>query len=57
MREPLSDAFFYKKTVKTDIYAVRFALTALFSCENEIFSSTDRAFYKNAQFPILERFA
>jgi hypothetical protein len=41
------EAFLYEKALKTDICAVRFALTALFSFNNEI--STDRAFYKNAQ--------
>jgi hypothetical protein len=45
-REPYREAFLYEKAIKTDICAVRFALTAL---KNEIFSSTDRAFYKNAQ--------
>ena len=30
-REPYRDAFLYEKALKTDIYAVRFALTALFS--------------------------
>jgi hypothetical protein len=43
------EAFLYEKALKKVICAVRFALTALFSYKNEIFSSTDRAFYKNAQ--------
>jgi hypothetical protein len=43
------EAFLYEKALKRDICAVRFALTALFCFKNEIFSSTDRAFYKNAQ--------
>jgi hypothetical protein len=30
-REPYSEAFLYKKALKTDIFAVRLALTALFS--------------------------
>jgi hypothetical protein len=30
-REPYRDAFLYEKALKTDIYAVRFTLTALFS--------------------------
>jgi hypothetical protein len=30
-REPFREAFLYEKALKTDIYAVRFALTALFS--------------------------
>jgi hypothetical protein len=30
-REPYREAFLYKKALKTDICAVRFALTALFS--------------------------
>jgi hypothetical protein len=30
-REPYREAFLYKKAIKTDICAVRFALTALFS--------------------------
>jgi hypothetical protein len=29
-REPYRDAFLYEKALKTDIYAVRFTLTALF---------------------------
>ena len=49
-REPFRDAFLYEKSVKIDINAVRFALTALFSFKNEIFSITERAFYKNAQY-------
>jgi hypothetical protein len=41
----------YKKALKTNIYAVRFALITVFSFKkNEIFSRTLRAFYKNAQF-------
>jgi hypothetical protein len=47
-REPSRDAFLYEKSLKTDIYADQSALIALFSCKNEIFSSTDRTFYKNA---------
>ncbi len=47
--EPYRDEVLYEKSLKIDIYAERFALTALFSCKNEIFSSADRAFYKNAQ--------
>jgi hypothetical protein len=35
--------------MKTDIYAVRFALITVFIFKNEIFISTLRAFYKNAQ--------
>ena len=31
-REPYRDAFLYEKSLKIDIYAERFALTALFSC-------------------------
>jgi hypothetical protein len=49
-REPFRDAFLFEKSVKIDINAVRFALTALFSFKNEIFSITERAFYKNAQY-------
>jgi hypothetical protein len=49
--------FLYEKAIKTDIYAVRFALIALFSEKNEIFSSMDRVFYKNAQIYTLARFA
>ena len=30
-REPYRDALLYEKALKSDIYAVRFALTALFS--------------------------
>jgi hypothetical protein len=30
-REPFREPFLYKKALKTDIYTVRFALTALFS--------------------------
>jgi hypothetical protein len=30
-RKPYRDSFLYKKAIKTDICAVRFALTALFS--------------------------
>jgi hypothetical protein len=48
-RKPYRDAFLYEKARKTNICAVRFALKALFSFKNEIFSSTDRTFYKNAQ--------
>jgi hypothetical protein len=33
-REPYRDAFLYEKALKTDIYAVRFALIALFSFKN-----------------------
>jgi hypothetical protein len=33
MREPYREAFLYEKALKTDICAVRFALTALFSFE------------------------
>ena len=54
---PYRDAFLYGKAIKTNIYAVRFALTALFSFKNKIFSSTDRAFYKNAQLSTPVRFA
>jgi hypothetical protein len=42
------DAFLYEKAFKTDIYAGRFALITVFSFKNEKFSSTLRAFYKNA---------
>ncbi len=49
-REPFRDAFLYEKSVKIDIYAVRYALTALLALKNEIFSITERAFYKNAQY-------
>jgi hypothetical protein len=31
------EAFFYEKALKTDIYAVRFALTALFCFKNKKF--------------------
>ncbi len=57
-REPYRDAFLLEKSLKIDIYAERFALTALFSCKNEIFSSADRAFYKNAQIltPVRKRY-
>jgi hypothetical protein len=48
-RKPYREAFLFEKALKTDIYAVRFALTALFSFKNEIFNSTLPAFYKNAQ--------
>jgi hypothetical protein len=40
-RESFRKSFLYEKALKTDIYVVRFALTALFSFKNEIFSSTD----------------
>jgi hypothetical protein len=30
-REPFREAFLYEKAIKTNIFAVRFALTALFS--------------------------
>jgi hypothetical protein len=43
------EAFLYEKALKTDICAVRFALAALFSFKNEIYSSTLRALYKYAQ--------
>jgi hypothetical protein len=33
-RELYRDAFLYEKALKTDIYAERFALTALFSSKN-----------------------
>jgi len=56
-REPYRDEFLYEKSLKIDIYAERFALTALFSCKNEIFSSADRAFSKNAQIYTPVRFA
>ncbi len=46
--KPFRDTFLYEKSSIIDIYAVRFALESLFSCKNEIFSSTDRDFYKNA---------
>jgi hypothetical protein len=49
-REPYREAFLYEKALKTDICAVRFALITVFSLKNEIFSSTLRAFYKNAHF-------
>jgi hypothetical protein len=42
-REPYREAFLYEKAIKTDIFAVRFALTALFSFKNDIFSRTLRA--------------
>ncbi len=52
------EVFLYEKSLKTDIYAVRLALTALFNFKKEIFSSTDhRAFYKNAQIFITVRLA
>jgi hypothetical protein len=35
--------FLYEKALKTDIYAARFALTALFGLKKEIFSSRDRS--------------
>jgi hypothetical protein len=38
------DEFLHEKSLKIDIYAERFALKALFSCKNEIFSRTDRVF-------------
>jgi hypothetical protein len=41
------EAFLYEKVI-TDIYTVR--LMHYLALKNEIFSSTDRAFYKNAQF-------
>jgi hypothetical protein len=44
------EAFLYEKALKTDICAERFALITVFSFKNRIFSSTLRAFYKNAQF-------
>jgi hypothetical protein len=56
-REPYRDAFLNEKALKTDIRAVRFELTALFSFKNEIFSNTDRDFYKNAQIFTTVRFA
>jgi hypothetical protein len=56
-REPHREAFLYEKAIKTDIYAVRFALLTVFSFKNEIFSSTNRAFYKNAQVYTTVRFA
>ena len=52
-REPYRDAFLNEKALKTE----RFALTALFSFKNEIFSCTDRAFYKNAQIFTMVRLA
>jgi hypothetical protein len=36
-REPYRDAFLYEKALKTDICAVRFALTALFSFKKRNF--------------------
>jgi hypothetical protein len=39
------EAFLYEEALKTDICAVCFALTALFSFKNEIFSGTDRALF------------
>jgi hypothetical protein len=47
--KPYRDAFLYEKALKTYICAVRFAPITVFSLKNEIFSSTNRAFYKNAQ--------
>jgi hypothetical protein len=48
--EPYREAFLSEKVLKTVTYAVRFALTVLYlALKNEIFSSTLRAFYKNAQ--------
>jgi hypothetical protein len=44
--EKYRDALLYEKSLKTDIYVVRFAFIAL---KNQIINSTDRAFYKNAQ--------
>jgi hypothetical protein len=44
-REPYSEAFLYEEALKRDICAVQHYL----ALKNEIFSSTDRAFYKNAQ--------
>ena len=35
--EPYHDAFLYEKVLKTDIYAVRFTLTALFSFKKRNF--------------------
>jgi hypothetical protein len=32
-REPYRDEFLYEESLKIDIYAERFALTALFSCK------------------------
>jgi hypothetical protein len=46
-REPYRQAFLYEKALKTDVrYASR--LQHYLALKNEIFSSTDRAFYKNA---------
>jgi hypothetical protein len=36
-REPFREAFLYEKALKTDIYAVRFTLTALFSFKKRNF--------------------
>jgi hypothetical protein len=36
-REPFREAFLYEKALKTDIFAVRSALTALFSFKNRNF--------------------
>jgi hypothetical protein len=50
-REPYRDAFLYENALKTDIYAVRFALTALFSFKKRNFLAAWIAlFTKNAQF-------
>jgi hypothetical protein len=49
------EAFLYEKALKTDICAVRFALTALFSFKkNEIY--TVRALYKTVAFTLGSRF-
>ncbi len=56
-REPYRDEFLHEKSLKIDIYVEQFAIKALFSCKNEIFSSADRAFYKHAQIYTPVRFA
>ncbi len=48
-RIPWHDEYLYENEIKRDIYAERLALTALFSCKNEIFRSLSlRVFVKNA---------
>ena len=52
------DAFFKEKALKKQLF-MRYAsrLQHYLALKNEIFSSTLRAFYKNAQIFIAERFA
>jgi hypothetical protein len=48
-REPFHEAFLIEKAIKTDIFAVHFALITVFSFKKEIFSSRLSAFYKTSQ--------